>query len=372
MKSQSSSSPASNAPDPLQAYKLLQDSGAIVFEEAQQRGLQALESLHRSLTASKSFFDFFKKDAAKGVYLWGGVGRGKTMLMDLFYESLPNDIPKARWHFHAFMLRVHDDLHQAQKSGAAQAMDDVLTNIADKYAKSLKVLCFDELVVKDVADAMLLSRLFGRMIEHKTAIVFTSNTAPQDLYKGGWQRERFIPFIDLIKSEMTIVEVNGKQDFRTRHLSAEDLYLDAKDANAPIRLEKDFKALTGGQDGNHLAMLVKGHAVDVPRTAGRVAWFSFADLCAKPLAAVDYLALCERFDSFIIDGIPVLSDAQRNEAKRFIALIDALYDTRRRLIVSAHAEPKELYKGSDHAGEFGRTASRLEEMRSQTYWDSRA
>lgn len=372
MKSPSSSSPALKNSDPSQAYKALQESGAIVAEPSQQEGLKALDSLWKSLAAPKPFFGLFKKDTPKGVYLWGGVGRGKTMLMDLFYESLPSDIAKARWHFHAFMLRVHEDLHQAQKSGAAQAMDDVLTDIADTYSKAVKALCFDELVVRDVADAMLLSRLFGRMIENGTALVFTSNTAPQDLYKGGWQRERFVPFIGLIHSEMNVVEVNGAHDFRARHLSAEDLYLDSEDADTAARLEKDFKALTGGQEGVHLAMLVKGHAVDVPRTAGRVAWFSFSDLCEKPLAAVDYLALCERFDSFIIDSIPVLDDAKRNEAKRFIALIDALYDTKRRLIISAAAEPQALYKGEDHASEFARTASRLEEMRSQAYWDSRA
>lgn len=370
MNSPSSSSPVSSAAGPLQVYKGLQESGAIVAEEAQLPALRALEVLWRSLTAPKSLFGFFKKSAAKGIYLWGGVGRGKTMLMDMFYESLPTSVPKARWHFHAFMLRVHDDLHQTQKSGGAQALDDVLLDIADRYSNDVKVLCFDELVVKDVADAMLVSRLFGRMIDNDVALVFTSNTAPQDLYKGGWQRERFLPFIGLIQSKMDVVEVNGAHDFRTRHLSAEDLYLDSTAPQTPQRLEQDFKALTGGQEGSHLAMLVKGHALDVPRTAGRVAWFSFADLCEKPLASVDYLALCERFDSFIIDHLPVLDDTKRNEAKRFIALIDSLYDTKRRLIVAAEAEPNALYTGADHAGEFIRTASRLEEMRSQAYWDA--
>lgn len=316
----------------------------------------------------QSVFSLFKKkETVKGIYLWGSVGRGKTMLMDLFYQSLPGDFPKGRWHFHAFMLKVHDYLHQAQKEGGARAMDDVLFDCADHFAQELKILCFDELVVRDVADAMLLSRLFGRMMERGTTIVFTSNTEPNELYAGGWQRERFLPFIALIKERLRVIEINAGRDFRLRNMAIEDLYHTPPDNKKMMNL---FMSLTGDDFGGPLTILVKGHQVHVPQAAGRIAYFHFDDLCARPLAAVDYLALAERFDTFLINHVPVLTDGLRNEAKRFINLIDALYDTRRRLIIGAAAEIGELCEGHDNIMEFKRTASRLKEMRTQAYWDA--
>ncbi len=346
MKSLSSSSQPSNARGPKDLYEVKRAAGDLLVDSHQAEALTVLDNLYHALTDApdRSLLGLFTKpkNFAKSVYLWGGVGRGKTMLMDLFHQSLPHDMPKARWHFHAFMLQVHDYMHQAQKDGGARALDDVLVSCADHYAASLKVLCFDELVVRDVADAMLLSRLFGRMIEKGVTLVFTSNTAPKDLYSGGWQRERFMPFIALIEQRFTIVELDGARDFRTRNLDSADLYLTPLGTETTLRLQSVFETVTSGASGMPMVMLVKGHQVNVPRAAGKTAWFTFADLCAKPLAAIDYLALCEKFDTFLIDEVPVMGEAQRNEAKRFIALIDALYDTRRRLIVAAAADPGDL------------------------------
>lgn len=364
----SSSTPSSVIVSPRRLFDARAQSGEIVFDAAQIAALEAFDALHAQLTALPPSFSFFKKrESPKGIYLWGSVGRGKTMLMDLFYQSLPDDMEKGRWHFHAFMLKVHDYLHQSQKEGGARAMDDVLMDCADHFADAIRILCFDELVVRDVADAMLLSRLFGRMIERGTTLVFTSNSEPDDLYAGGWQRERFLPFIALINSRLRVIEVNAGRDFRLRNMAVDDLYHTPPNN---VKMSAIFSTLTGDDLGGPLTVLVKGHQVHVPQAAGRVAYFHFDDLCARPLAAVDYLALAERFDTFLINHVPIMTDTLRNEARRFINLIDALYDTRRRLVIGAVAEIGDLCVAHDNAMEFKRTASRLKEMRTQAYWDA--
>lgn len=361
-------------PDPISpraTFEARIARGEILNDGSQTEAIEALDNLWHAIMQpqKKNFFSLFdKKEFPKGVYLWGGVGRGKTMLMDMFYHALPASLPKARWHFHAFMLKVHDYLHQLQKNGDVKAMEDALEECAHYFTSSAKIICFDEMVVRDVVDAMMLSRLFQSIINAGTILVFTSNTAPEDLYEGGWQRERVIPFIRLIEAKTNIVEMIGHRDFRLRHVDERTLYFSPITGNTKKAMRDSFLILCDGKDPQPMTLLVKGHKVDVPFACGRFAWFHFKDLCAKPLAAVDYLSICDQFDTIYIDDIPVMNDVQRNEAKRFIALIDALYDTHRRIVVSAHAEPGSLYKGKDHAFEFDRAISRLKEMRTKSYW----
>ncbi len=374
-----SSSTPSTAPNaeasPLTLYEQRVAAGLIIRDEAQTEAIQALDVLWHELSQPKpsglvSLFQ--KKEQPQGIYIWGGVGRGKTMLMDLFQASLPMTVTRQRWHFHAFMLKVHDFLHALQKSGEAKVMEDALTECAKHFSRNLRVLCFDEMVVRDVADAMLLSRLFETMMQMGTVIVFTSNTAPENLYEGGWQRERFMPFIALIQKTMKTIEMHGMRDFRLRHIDERTLYYAPITGATRKAMRDSFLSLCDGGDAQPMTLLIKGHKVDVPHTCGRSAWFHFNDLCAKPLAAIDYLAICEQFDTIYIDDVPVMNDVMRNEAKRFIGLIDALYDTRRRIVISAQTEPGGLYKGLDHAFEFERAISRLKEMRTMVYWNAAA
>ncbi len=306
----------------------------------------------------------------KGLYIWGSVGRGKTMLMDLFFETVQIE-SKRRVHFHAFMADVHRRIfawRQKKKAGQAKG-DDPIAPIADDLADDAALLCFDEFAVTDIADAMILGRLFQALWARMVVVVATSNVDPADLYKDGLNRALFLPFIGMIKANMNVVRLDSRTDFRLEKLSGAPVYLTPADADAHKALTKLFHALTGVYKGNEVRLPLLGREIVIPQAVGHVARFDYADLCRQPLGAADFLAIAENFHTLVVDNIPIISSEERNEAKRFITLIDALYDRHVKLLASAAAEPNLLYhaeKGRE-AFEFDRTSSRLIEMRSTEY-----
>ena len=306
----------------------------------------------------------------KGLYIFGEVGRGKTMLMDLFFAASPV-ARKRRVHFHEFMTDVHERIYvlrQKAKLGETNGEDPIaLTALA--IAQETWLLCFDEFHVTDIADAMILGRLFKRLFELDVVVVATSNVPPSELYKDGLNRALFLPFIALIEQHMEIVPLHARADFRLEKLAGTPVWYVPADRAADAALDEAWRRLTAGHVGEAQDLLVKGRAVHVPCAAMGVARFTFHDLCQQPLAAADYLKIAHEFHTIMIDHIPVMDYERRDEAKRFIILIDTLYDNAIKLIASAEAEPDALYRASDgfEAYEFNRTASRLIEMRSQAY-----
>jgi cell division protein ZapE len=360
-------------------YDALARSGTIESDPAQREVVRALDRLSGTLNsrrlASKSsslgwLFGQKAEPLPRGLYLWGSVGRGKTMLMDLFYESLT--VPaKRRTHFHAYMAEVHARIHdwrQKLKRGEVEG-DDPIRPVAAALAKEAWILCFDEFAVTDIADAMILSRLFKAMFEAGIVVVATSNVAPADLYKDGLNRALFMPFIGLVEERMEVRELASRTDFRMEKIGDTPVYFTPDDEAARAELDGLFARLTGGARPKPATLTVQGHPVEVPGQAMGVARFSFDDLCRKPLGAADYIAIARAYHTVLIDSIPTLSQDQRNEAKRFINLIDVLYERHVKLFASAAAEPDQLYEAErgTELFEFARTASRLHEMRSRDY-----
>jgi cell division protein ZapE len=306
----------------------------------------------------------------RGLYVHGAVGRGKTMLMDMFFDEVETPL-KRRAHFHAFMADVHARLHQwrqALKRGEV-AGEDPIAPVAADLAGEASLLCFDEFSVRDIADAMILSRLFTALFAAGVVVVATSNVAPDDLYKDGLNRALFLPFIALIEDKLDIVELDARADYRLEKLKRAPVYYSPIGPKADAALDAAFLALTGHEKGDPLEIELLGRRLDVPQAIDGVARFDFDALCRRPLGSADYLKIAQRFHTVIIDRIPALAGNERNEAKRFIILIDALYDMRVKLIASAAGEPETLYAGRDgaEAFEFARAASRLYEMRSVEY-----
>ncbi|HEX5212734.1 MAG TPA: cell division protein ZapE [Pseudolabrys sp.] len=306
----------------------------------------------------------------KGLYIYGEVGRGKTMMMDLFFATTAVK-RKRRVHFHEFMTDVHERVHayrQDIKSGLLPDQDPI-QRAAAAIADETWLLCFDEFHVTDIADAMILGRLFTRLFELGIVVVATSNLAPSELYKDGLNRALFLPFISLLQQYCDVVRLDARIDFRLEKLTGMPTWYVPADAKAEAALDDAWRRLAGAHAGAPQELVVKGHMVRVPKAAMGVARISFDDLCAQPLAAADYLKIAHEFHTIILDRIPVMDYARRNEAKRFIILIDTLYDHAVKLLASAQAQPDELYSGTDgyEAVEFKRTASRLIEMRSQSY-----
>ena len=306
----------------------------------------------------------------KGLYIYGEVGRGKTMLMDLFFETSAVR-RKRRVHFHEFMADVHERVHtyrQEIKNGSLPEQDPI-QRAAAAIAEEIWLLCFDEFHVTDIADAMILGRLFTRLFELGIVVVATSNLAPGELYKEGLNRGLFLPFVALLQRHCDVVRLNARIDFRLEKLTGMPTWYVPADVKAKAALDEAWRRLAGEHAGAPHELVVKGHIVRVPKAAMGVARFSFDDLCAQPLAAADYLKIAHEFHTVILDHIPVMDHARRNEAKRFIILIDTLYDHAVKLLASAQAQPDELYTATEgyEANEFKRTASRLIEMRSQSY-----
>jgi cell division protein ZapE len=301
--------------------------------------------------------DRLEEKVVPGLYLYGGVGRGKSMLMDLFFETAPVS-PKRRVHFHAFMQEIHLGIARARAQGAS----DPVRPVADAVADGATLLCFDEMQISDITDAMLVGRLFERLFERGVVIVTTSNRAPDELYKDGLNRQLFLPFIALIKDRLEVHELESATDHRLDRLQGAPVYLTPLGPAATAALDADWEKLARGP-GQPLTLTVHGRAVTLPAYRNGVARASFAGLCCAPLGPADYLAIAEAVDVLILDDIPVLSRARNNEAKRFVTLIDALYEAKVRLVSSAAAEPDALYPEGEGVFEFARTASRLHEMR---------
>ena len=303
-----------------------------------------------------------RKEAPRGLYIHGKIGRGKTMLLDMFFETVAFE-PKRRIHFHEFMAETHDRIAAAR----ARIEGDPIPQVAAEIAQGCGLLCFDELHITDIADATILGRLFTGLLDRKVVVVATSNSHPRDLYKNGLNREHFLPFIDLVERHMDVLELEAEKDFRLEKLAGQPLYFTPLTEAARRALRAAFTRLTGVGRGKPVDLYVKGRILRVPEAARGVAHFSFADLCEKPLGTLDFLHIAHAFHTIIIEGIPRLAPERRNAARRFINLIDTLYDARVGLIASAEAEPHELYAAGDAAALFERTASRLIEMRSAEY-----
>jgi cell division protein ZapE len=361
---------------PLQRYRSLRRAGELKPDPVQELGAEKLQSLHHALNgyqpAGDTWLAGWKErfglgrrtdEPPQGLFIFGPVGRGKSMLMDLFFDSAPVE-KKRRVHFHAFMLEIQQRL-TAERHTAKR--DDPLMAVASDIADETWLMCFDEFHVVNIADAMILSRLFQGLFERGVVVVATSNSAPQDLYQGGLQRDRFLPFIDLICERLDVLDIGVGVDFRLDRLKGQPVYHTPLGAAATERLDTAFETLTDAATGRPAEITVLGRNLIVPIAARGVARFTFDELCREPLGAPDFLAIATRFHTVIIDGIPKLSSQEREVAKRFVVLIDALYEHRVNLFASAEADPAEIYPAGDTAFEFKRTSSRLIEMQAEDY-----
>ena len=305
----------------------------------------------------------------RGLYIWGPVGRGKSMLMDLFFADAPV-AKKRRVHFHEFMLEVHDRLHRRREELAARGAPpeaDTIVPIAREVARQTRLLCFDEFQVTNIADAMILGRLFETLLDEGVIVVATSNRAPDDLYKNGLQRDRFLPFIEFIKKRLDILELGGGQDYRLGRVRKLDFYLTPLGAWAAAKLDEAFRALADGADGEPRVLRTQGRDVDVPRAAPGVAMAHYMDWCARPMGAADFLCIADHFHTVILAEIPRMGPENRDKAARFVTMVDAFYERRVKFICSAAAPPDRLYIEGEGAFEFQRTVSRLMEMQSPQY-----
>ncbi len=364
---------------PLKLYRSKVSKGEILADPMQERAVVTLHRLYEDIlsdneTPKPSFFDRITGKAKadrptpKGVYMYGGVGRGKSMLMDLFYDCLPDDCKKRRVHFHEFMIEVHNYINTRSASDSVKGIvDQALPSLAEIIAQNAKILCFDEFHVVDITDAMILGRLFKILFEREVIVVATSNWAPDDLYKNGLQRDRFLPFIKLLKTKVHAVHLDSPHDYRTKSILVDGTYFTPLGRKTDQMLEDIFAKLTVGRKVEQQSLNVKGREIVVERAAAGVAWFTFAQLCERPYGAEDYLEIAKRYNCIILQGVPKLSKDKRNEAKRLMNLIDALYEARARVIISAAKPADKLYAGRDHAYEFERTVSRLIEMQSEGY-----
>ena len=348
--------------EPLQdRYARMVAEGALAFDAAQAAALPELDRIREGLVAPTGLHWFRRPPAPpKGLYLWGGVGRGKSMLADMFAES--TDVPRRRVHFHAFMAEIHAGMHEAR----ARGVEDALAPVAKAVSDSARLLVFDEMQVTDIADAMVVGRLFEALFAAGTVVVATSNSHPDDLYRDGLNRQLFLPFVALIKSAMEVRELGGPLDHRREMLAGQPSYFVPADAAARRAIDGIWEGLAGGE-GEPLALEVKGREVTLACFRNGAARARFADLCGIPLGPSDYLAIAAAVRALVLEEIPALDRGRASEARRFVTLIDALYEAGARLVASAAAEPEELCTEGPAAFEFRRTASRLREMQSREW-----
>lgn len=367
------------------SYKLKVDAGDIQADAAQRPVVAALDhvlayvSTKRVSRKSSALGWLFAKQQApapsvKGLYIHGSVGRGKTMLMDMFFSLVPAK-RKRRMHFNDFMADVHNRINAHRekfKAGETRQKDPMPPVASDIYDEAW-VLCFDEFSVTDIADAMILSRLFEQLFAKGCILIATSNVEPRNLYKDGLNRSLFLPFIDLLGEHVDVLDLDSETDYRMIKTEQLPIYVTPLGDHTDAVMDVAFRQLTDGKQITHDHLVeVKGRQIKVPLSAGQVARFSFDDLCAKPLGASDYMAITDQFSTLVIDHVPQLGPDKRNEAKRFITLIDTLYDRKKRLFMSAAKPSDELYEGSSgtEGFEFARTSSRLFEMQSKDYLES--
>jgi cell division protein ZapE len=347
----------------LTDYRAAVAGGELKPDVAQENAVTKLDALATALVARRGFSLFHKPVPPKGLYIWGDVGRGKTLLMDFFFEEAAV-AKKRRAHFNSFMIDVHARIHvERQRAGH----DDPIGPVARALAEEARLLCFDEFQVSDVADAMILGRLFEHLFAEGVVIVATSNTPPDRLYEGGLNRQLFLPFIEEIKRRLEVVELNGPTDYRLQRLSGVKVYLTPLGPDADAGMDAAWARLTDSKTGKPTSLTVLGRQVVVPQAARHVARFRFDELCDRPLAAADYLAIAQAFHTLLIDHIPVMTDNMHNVARRFTLLIDTLYDEGVKLICSAAAPPEDLFTSGINADAFRRTVSRLAEMQSDDY-----
>ncbi|MEE8351911.1 MAG: cell division protein ZapE [Rhodospirillales bacterium] len=366
--------------EPLEAYQTLLDAGEIKSDPAQQAAMERLQTLHGRLgeyaqqVGKKSWKTRLKlgrnkKPVPRGVYMWGGVGRGKSMLMDLFFGTTTIE-NRQRVHFHAFMQEVHNRLHSfrdAVKAGQVDEKSDPLVALARVITDQAWLLCFDEFHITDIADAMILGRLFEALFDAGVVVVATSNRRPQGLYKDGLQRDQFLPFIDMIENKLDVLELDSGIDYRLDRLKNMETFLTPADSAADEKMDADFHDLSIGGHPRPVTVHVQGRKITIPKEAEGVAMADFADLCEENLGPADYLVIAANFHTLILRHIPKLGPDNRNAAKRFTTLIDALYEARVNFICSADVPATELYTEGDGAFEFERTVSRLMEMQSADY-----
>lgn len=374
---------------PLSHYRARLAAGELRADPAQALAAEKLQSLHAALkgyqpqTAGGGWKERFglarrRAEPPQGLYIYGGVGRGKSMLMDVFFRTAPV-VKRRRVHFHAFMQEIHG-LRARLGHGAGAAIktkgsmrtvaarsQDVIADVATRVAEGAQLLCFDEFQVLDIADAMILGRLFEALFDAGVIIVATSNRPPRDLYKNGLQRENFLPFIDLIARKLDVLHLDSPTDYRLETMRQMDVYLTPLDQVSEARLKDYFARLTHGADVGPETLLVNDRRVVIPMASDDIAFASFDDLCEATLGPADYLAIAGRFDVVCLARIPRLDAKRRNEAKRFVTLVDALYEHKVKLICTAEGPPESLYPLGDGAFEFERTVSRLFEMQSESY-----
>ncbi|MGR3495458.1 cell division protein ZapE [Citreimonas sp.] len=337
-------------------YRQRAEAGLLTPDAAQEDALPELERIRAALDSPPRRGLFRRApEPPKGLYLWGGVGRGKSMLMDLFVETLT--VPARRVHFHAFMQEIQSEIHRLRQQGR----DDPIAPVAASVADSVRVLAFDEMQLTDIADAMIVGRLFEQLFARGCVVVTTSNRVPDDLYKDGLNRQLFLPFIDLIKERLVVHQLASDRDYRQDRLTGAQVYFTPDGPETRRAIDAIWKDLTGGQE-EALTLTVKGRALELARYHNGVARTRFYDLCGRALGPADYLALADAVRVLIIEDIPRLSRRNFNEARRFVTLVDALYEARVRLIASAADTPESLYVEGPGTFEFERTASRLREM----------
>ena len=368
---------------PLANLAARRAAGEIHADPVQEKVVLRLQAIHDQLAAmanaqpvktgflARLGFGHAPKppEGPHGLYIWGSVGRGKSMLMDLFFADAPV-AKKRRVHFHEFMLEVQARLHRRREELAARGAppeSDTIVPIGKEIAAETRLLCFDEFQVTNIADAMILGRLFETLFEEGITVIATSNRSPDDLYKNGLQRDRFLPFIELVKQRLEVLELGGSQDYRMGRLREFDLYLTPLGAWATKKLDEAFRALSNGADGEPRLLRTQGRNVEVPRAAPGVAMAHFMDWCAKPMGAADFLCIADHFHTVIVAEIPKMGPDSKDKAVRFVTMIDTFYERKVKFVCSAAANPGGLYPEGDGSFEFQRTVSRLMEMQSPEY-----